>query len=45
MDAATAHTAGSYGKTTRAPARLQTLAPAWSLHARASVPWARRASA
>jgi hemolysin activation/secretion protein len=42
MDAATARTAGSYGKTTLALARLQALAPAWSLHARATVQWARR---
>lgn len=42
MDAATAGTAGHYSKTTLALARLQALAPAWSLHARATVQWARQ---
>lgn len=41
MDAASARTAGRYGKTTLALARLQALATAWSLHARATVQWAR----
>lgn len=40
-DAGSARTAGSFGKTTLALARLQALAPAWSLHARATVQWAR----